>query len=70
MKYKNKGSNIYNNIYNKDEMMTAKCLANQALPQKNLKEIAGFCSCCNKNFCKLNQIYFKNCFLVCICTAD
>ncbi len=49
MKYKNKGSNIYNNIYNKDEMMTAKCLANQALPQKNLKEIAGFCSCCNKN---------------------
>ncbi len=38
MKYKNKGSNIYNNIYNKDEMMTAKCLANQALPQKTWKK--------------------------------
>lgn len=31
LKYKNKGSKMYNNIYNKDEMMTTKCLANQAL---------------------------------------
>ncbi len=35
LKYKNKGSkicnNIYYNFYNKDEMMTAKCLANDII---------------------------------------